>query len=87
MLWFLHLCANHGIIVVSYEDQPVGIMTEDSNGGGRFRRVELNPVITVKGEVDETTMDRLQNQAHDYCFVAASLSCEVAISVTLNNED
>ena len=87
MLWFLHLCANHGIVVESYQDQPVGIMSEDSDGGGRFTRIELNPLITVKEMVEESTMDRLQNQAHEFCFVAASLTCEIAISVTVKRSD
>ena len=28
MLWFLHLCADHGIVVTAYTDQPKGKMIE-----------------------------------------------------------
>lgn len=33
MLWFLHLCADNGITVIDYIDNPTGIMEETENGG------------------------------------------------------
>ena len=35
MLWFLHLCADKGIVVVAYEDDAQGTMIENPGGGGR----------------------------------------------------
>jgi organic hydroperoxide reductase OsmC/OhrA len=43
MLWFLHLCAEAGIVVTGYSDNPTGIMTETENGGGKFKEVVLRP--------------------------------------------
>ena len=34
MLWYLHLCADAGVRVVSYKRQPVGVMAEDAAKGG-----------------------------------------------------
>src|SRR5688500_3083851 len=34
MLWFLHLCADQGIIVTDYIDNPSGVMVETADGGG-----------------------------------------------------
>src|SRR6476619_3976513 len=33
LLWYLHLCANNGIVVTSYEDEAVGVMAEDAVRG------------------------------------------------------
>ena len=45
MLWFLHLCADHGIVVESYADNPSGILTQSESNGGKFTSVTLNPIV------------------------------------------
>src|SRR5690606_19559724 len=47
MLWYLHLCAEAGIIVTDYIDSANGIMTETPDGGGKFTAVTLNPLVTI----------------------------------------
>src|SRR5688500_5547415 len=47
MLWYLHLCSEAGIVVTDYVDQALGTMVETPDGGGRFKEVVLNPVITI----------------------------------------
>ena len=39
MLWYLHLCADANIVVTEYRDDPIGIMTQTKDGGGRFTEV------------------------------------------------
>src|SRR5687767_751981 len=48
MLWYLHLCADAGIIVTAYQDTPIGIMLENENGDGQFSKVTLYPKVIVK---------------------------------------
>src|SRR5882757_950222 len=48
MLWYLHLCAEAGVIVTNYTDAAKGLMIETANGGGKFESVTLYPVIIVK---------------------------------------
>src|SRR5687767_7185721 len=43
MLWFLHLCADAGIVVTGYRDSATGTMSEHSDGSGEFTRVTLRP--------------------------------------------
>jgi len=43
MLWYLHLCSENNIVVVSYRDEPTGIMREEKNGGGHFEVEVLQP--------------------------------------------
>jgi organic hydroperoxide reductase OsmC/OhrA len=49
MLWYLHLCSVHHIVVTDYRDQARGTMIEGSDGSGYFREVELGPTITLRG--------------------------------------
>jgi organic hydroperoxide reductase OsmC/OhrA len=68
MLWFLHLCADNGVVVSSYSDNPVGIMTETEDGGGKFTEVTLNPHVVVAEKSMLAHVDRLHDEAHDLCF-------------------
>lgn len=48
MLWYLHLCAEAGVIVTNYTDKVVGMMHETENGSGYFSEITLYPKVTVK---------------------------------------
>src|ERR1700751_3842257 len=36
MLWVLHLCADAGITITAYSDEPLGLMMENEDGSGQF---------------------------------------------------
>jgi organic hydroperoxide reductase OsmC/OhrA len=42
-LWYLHLCAEEGVIVKEYFDDAEGLMEETPDGSGRFLKVTLKP--------------------------------------------
>ncbi len=72
MLWFLHLCADKGIVVVAYEDDAQGTMIETPGGGGKFTSVILNPkVIITDGKLIEV-VNQLHVEANKKCFIANS---------------
>ena len=83
MLWFLHLCAMNGIVVISYADDAQGTMVEEDEGGGEFTTVTLRPraAITDSGRANRAL--ELHQEAHRLCFIARSVnfpvSCESAI--------
>ena len=77
MLWFLHLCAESGVVVVDYTDQPTGIMEETDNGGGRFKDVTLHPTVTVTELSALDKLDNIHNKAHKLCFIANSVNFDV----------
>jgi organic hydroperoxide reductase OsmC/OhrA len=77
MLWFLHLCAEHGIIVTGYTDHPTGIMVETADGGGHFTEVTLHPVVTITDAYSLGKLDELHHQAHQLCFIASSVNFPV----------
>jgi organic hydroperoxide reductase OsmC/OhrA len=72
MLWYLHLCADAGVIVTAYTDNAAGIMTEGPDETGRFREVILYPRITLKSESMVEQAKALHQQAHKFCFIANS---------------
>lgn len=73
MLWYLHLCADHGVIVESYTDRATGTMEVHSNGSGHFTEVLLHPIVTVTNEQMVTTARELHVQANAMCFIANSV--------------
>jgi organic hydroperoxide reductase OsmC/OhrA len=76
-LWYLHLCAEAGIIVTAYEDQAEGIMLEGPDGGGKFKRVTLRPHVTVTAGSDRNLALSLHDRAHHLCFIARSVAFTV----------
>ena len=77
MLWYLHLCSVSGVIVISYTDNAEGVMEETNNGGGRFSRVNLYPVVGVQHATMIDKATELHQQAHDMCFIANSCNFPV----------
>ena len=78
MLWYLHLCADAGIIVTDYVDDAVGTMEQTADGGGRFTSVVLRPAIAVEADADMSKAEGLHEIAHDRCFIARSVNFPVA---------
>lgn len=76
-LWYLHLCADAGVIVTSYVDQAEGIMIEEDGGEGQFTSVVLRPKVTVSPESDTDLAQRLHRAAHEMCFIARSVAFPV----------
>ena len=83
MLWYLHLCADAGIVVEEYQDDATGAMIETDDGGGRFSAVTLRPVVKVTGAVDRELALRLHEKAHHLCFIANSVNFPVLCEPTI----
>ncbi len=77
MLWFLHLCADTGIVVTAYSDEPIGKMIETADGGGKFEEVTLHPLVTVSDGERLAELDALHAKAHRFCFIANSVNFPV----------
>jgi len=83
MLWYLHLCAEAGVIVVDYIDNASGIMIEIANGGGRFKEVTLNPVVTVTENSMIEKANELHKRANERCFIANSVNFPILHNPTI----
>lgn len=77
MLWYLHFCAEAGIIVTSYIDHAEGTMVEDQSGSGRFTEVLLKPSISLANMQMMDLANALHAKANQYCFIANSCNFPV----------
>ena len=76
-LWYLHLCAVADIIVTAYVDHPEGVLDEEADGSGRFRRIVLRPEITLAPGCDAAKALALHHDAHAKCAIANSVNFPV----------
>ena len=83
MLWYLHLCADAGLVVLEYSDQATGTMLETSDGGGHFREVVLRPTVLIGAGGDLALAERLHERAHHLCFIANSVNFPVNCQPTI----
>lgn len=77
MLWYLHLCAEAGVVVLKYEENASGVMQETEDGSGFFREVTLNPLVTVSEEAMIETAIDLHRKANEMCYIAKSCNFPV----------
>lgn len=76
MLCYLHLCAVNGVVVLNYEDRATGEMVE-TESGGHFSSVTLQPVITLASSEMKEKADALHHEANKACFIASSCNFPV----------
>ena len=76
-LWYLGLCAQANVIVLSYEDAAEGTMLEENGGAGQFTSVVLRPRIVIDATSDAKTALELHHKAHEMCFIARSVNFPV----------
>jgi organic hydroperoxide reductase OsmC/OhrA len=76
-LWYLHLCADAGVVVTGYTDSAEGLMIEEADGAARFRRVVLRPVVTIAPGSDMEHAYALHEDAHRRCYIANSVNFPV----------
>lgn len=77
MLWYLHLCAVGGVIVVDYQDNAQGVMEETQDGGGHFSSVLLRPQVVVAEPSMIEKAEQLHKDARKKCFIANSVNFKV----------
>ena len=77
MLWYLHLCADAGIIVEEYTDNATGLMVEDDMRGGYFKEVVLHPRVVISNPSKQAEAERLHERANSMCFIANSCNFPV----------
>ncbi len=83
MLWYLHLCADAGIVVTAYTDRAAGTMSENQDGSGEFTNVTLRPTVVVHDESNLDLARRLHADVHRYCFIARSVNFPISIEPSI----
>lgn len=83
-LWYLHLCAEAGVVVLAYDDHAEGEMDAAL---GRFTRVTLCPHIILSADSSEQRARELHGKAHEKCFIAASVNFKIECQPVFVRED
>lgn len=85
MLTFLAIAAKRRLVVQSYTDEPVGLLAANEAGRLAMTRVELRPRVAFApgSTVDGEALAKLHAKAHENCFIANSVACEVTIQPRL----
>jgi organic hydroperoxide reductase OsmC/OhrA len=81
LLWYLHLCAENGIVVEEYDDDPTGVMMEDDSGSGEITEVTLRPRVVISAG-DSVVARALHAAAHERCFIARSVTFPIRCEPT-----
>lgn len=82
MLFFLFFAARAGLAVEHYEDNAIGHIGKTSAGRKGFTEVVLRPHAAFKEGTpipDAERLDKLHHQAHEACFIANSVHCDVRV--------
>lgn len=79
MLWFLDIASRAGYAIASYEDAAEGRMGRNAAGKLVVALVTLRPRVRVAGErvPDAVALAALHHEAHEECFLANSVRCEI----------
>lgn len=78
LLSYLHACVVRGVVVTAYTDAATGVMVQEGNGG-RFTSVTLRPQVTVTDAAMIEDALAAHHDAHEWCFIAASVNFPVEI--------
>ena len=79
MLFFLDFARRAGLVVTAYDDEAEGVMEKGEDGKVRITKVMLRPRIEFESAPDAAVLDDLHHQAHEACFIANSVTCEVVV--------
>ena len=86
-LWYLHLCADAGVVVTSYQDTASGEMAETRDTGGAFVEVVLRPEVRVAEQNQIAEAERLHGEAARRCFLKNSVNFPVRHQATVTAGD
>ena len=81
LLSFLGIATRARLEVVEYHDEVV-VTFEEERPPLRLARLDLRPIITVRGESGEYRLRRLVDLAHRDCTIAATLATPLHVEPT-----
>lgn len=79
MLSFLAIAARKRLTVDRYRDDAVGFLEKGHTGKLQITRVKLRPSVHFSDSVDAAVVSEIHHLAHETCFIANSVTTEVAV--------
>ncbi|WP_369856979.1 OsmC family protein [Candidatus Thalassolituus haligoni] len=82
MMTFLALAAKKRLTVVSYDDRAVAELAQRDDGRFHVACIRLSPRVVFEGDKvpDAEAIMAMHHKAHEHCFIANSVLCEVEVS-------
>lgn len=83
MMTFLALAAKAGWPVSSYHDYAVAHLGKNDRAQMSVTRIDLHPVVRFDTgfQIGEVEIEKMQDRAHRYCFIANTLSDSVEVNI------
>ena len=75
MLWFIALARGRRLRVTAYADDPVGTLED-----GRITRVVLAPQVEFEEDPGAAVLAELHHEAHERCYLAASVNFPIEVA-------
>lgn len=81
MLTFLAMAAMKGFTIDRYQDEAIAHLGKNAAGKMSVTKVTMKPQVTFSGDKqpDRAALEDLHHKAHENCFIANSVSCEVTV--------
>lgn len=79
LLSFLAICAKKRVVVKRYRDQAIAVLGKNAEGKMCVTRITLQPQAEFAGDLTTEQIAELHQKAHQICFIANSIRCEVSI--------
>jgi len=80
MLSFLYIAAKAGFKVEAYNDDAVGEMTTNEDGGQWVSKITLNPTIVwIDDAPSNEQLSAMHHEAHHLCYIANSIKSDVVV--------
>ena len=80
MLFFVDFARRAGFVLDSYVDEAEGLLEKRADGKMAITRATLRPRATWGGNPpDAAVISHLHHRAHEACFIANSVTTEVAV--------
>lgn len=86
LLWYLHLYADAGIVVVAYRDDATATLSEEADRDGEITSAVFRPRVAVREQAMVEPATRLHAEAHERCFIARSVRFPVLVEPIVEME-
>ena len=83
MMTFLALAAKANLPVASFSDHAIAHLGKNAKGQMSVTRIDLHPRVQFEEGfmVDAAELQKMQDRAHRYCFIANTLADSVEINI------
>lgn len=84
MMSYFYLCRKNNIEIISYCDNPIGLLGVNVDGSGQFNLVTLKPSVKLGENTNLEFANNLHEKASKLCFIANSCNFRIVIEAEMS---